>query len=187
MDKVPIIIAGGSFNAKTRKTIVSDEGIKTIRELIDRIDPKKVYFVIGHKVEGYEKELVRIAKESKKEIEIDAIIPKLISEESKNKLLDNGIHGVCISIEMQGFGIYKSFNYEIFERRSSIVIALDGNSPVSNLVQEAKNGKGTSKIYIDENIPVLKQKAYSLGGYVIPFNLEQGIIEKIIEDNPEII
>ena len=41
---------------------------------------------------------------------------------------------------------YKSFNYEIFERRKSIVIAFDGNSAVSNLVQEAKNGKAKSKI-----------------------------------------
>lgn len=35
-------------------------------------------------------------------------------------------------------GIYKSFNYEIFERRNSVVVAFDGNSPVSNLIQELK-------------------------------------------------
>lgn len=187
VDKMPIIIAGGSFNAKTRKTVTTPEGVKILKELVNKVDSNKVFFVIGHKVDGYEKELVKIVKESKKKFEIDAIIPKLISEESREKLVQDSINGVCISIEMQGFGIYKSFNYEIFERRNSIVIALDGNSPVSNLVQEAKNGKAQAKIYINDSIPVLKLKASSLGGYVVPFNLEQGIVDKIIEDNPEIV
>ena len=112
---------------------------------------------------------------------------KLVSRKEKENLLNKDIKGVCISTESEELGIYKSFNYEIFERRSSIVIAFDGNSPVSNLIQEAKNGKGISKIYINENNLVLKQKARSLGGYVIPFNMNQDIVGKIIEDNPEII
>ena len=48
---------------------------------------------------------------------------------------------------------------KFFERRSSVVLAFDGNSPVSNLVQEAKNGKGKAKIYINEEIPVLREKS----------------------------
>ena len=102
-------------------------------------------------------------------------------------MLEKELNGVCISTEAEELGIYKSFNYEIFERRSSVVLALDGNSPVSNLVQEAKNGKGKSKIYINEEIPVLKEKARYLGGYVIPFNMEQNIVDRIISDNPEIV
>lgn len=80
----------------------------------------------------------------------------------------------------------KSFNYEIFERRSSVVLAFDGNSPVSNLVQEAKNGKGKSKIYVNSENTLLKDKANMLGGYVIPFNLNENIVDKILYDNPEI-
>lgn len=57
-------------------------------------------------------------------------------------LVKNDLNGVCISTESEELGIYKSFNYEIFERRPSVVLAFDGNSPVSNLVQEAKMEKG---------------------------------------------
>ncbi len=186
-DKIPIIIAGGSFNAEERQTVVTEEGIKILKRLIKKANKEKVFFVIGYKVEGYEKAIIDIKKEENKDFEIYAVIPKMISEKVKKNLMDKEINGVRISTESEGLGIYKSFNYEIFERRSSIVIALDGNSAVSNLVQEAKNGKGKAKIYINEEIPVLREKAASLGGYVIPFNMKQQIVEKIIYDNPEII
>ena len=92
----------------------------------------------------------------------------------------------CISPETEELGIYKSFNYEIFERRKSIVIAFDGNSPVSNLVQEAKNGKGKAKIYVNSDVDILKQKAESLQGYVTMFNDKNDIVDDIFKDNPEI-
>lgn len=57
-DKMPIIIAGGSFNAKHRETRVTEQGIQMLEELITKIDNQKAYFVIGHKVEGYEKALL---------------------------------------------------------------------------------------------------------------------------------
>ena len=186
-NKIPIVIAGGSFNSKGRNTVLTEEGKEILRNLIQKINSEKAYFVIGHKMQGYEKAIVDISKELNKKFEIDAIIPKLVSENEKDSLLDKELNGVCISTEAEGLGIYKSFNYEIFERRSSVVLAFDGNSPVSNLVQEAKNGKGKSKIYINEEIPVLKEKARYLGGYVIPFNMEQNIVDKIISDNPEIV
>ena len=63
---------------------------------------------------------------------------------------------------------------------------VDGNSPVSNLVQEAKNGKGKSKIYVNQENQLLKEKANSLEGYVIPFEMQENIVEKILKDNPEI-
>ncbi len=69
----------------------------------------------------------------------------MVSEIEKDNLLEKELNGVCVSTETEELGIYKSFNYEIFERRSSVVLAFDGNSPVSNLVQEAKNGKGKAK------------------------------------------
>ena len=58
---------------------------------------------------------------------------------------------------------------------------------ISDLVQEAKNGKGKAKIYVNEENPILSDKARTLGGYVIPFNVRQNIIDKILEDNPEIV
>lgn len=185
-DKVPVIIAGGSFNTKGRETIPTKEGIEILRELIKKVDNNNIYFVVGHKMQGYEKAIVDISKELNKKFEIDAIVPKTVTEKVKNRLLDENIDGICISPETEELGIYKSFNYEIFERRKSVVIAFDGNSPVSNLVQEAKNGKGKSKIYVNQENQLLKEKANSLEGYVIPFEMQENIVEKILKDNPEI-
>ena len=185
-DKVPVIIAGGSFNTKGRETVPTQEGIKILRELIKKVDNNSIYFVIGHKMQGYEKAIIDISKELNKKFEIDAIVPKMVTEKVKNRLLDENVDGICISPETEELGIYKSFNYEIFERRKSVVIAFDGNSPVSNLVQEAKNGKGKSKIYVNQENQLLKEKANSLEGYVIPFEMQENIVEKILTDNPEL-
>ena len=185
-DKVPIIIAGGSFNKKGRVTQITEEGKNILEQLIQKVNSKKAYFVIGHKMQGYEKAIVDISKRLNKKFEIDAIIPKMISEEDTKQLLSDDLNGIRISIESDEMGIYKSFNYEIFERRKSVVMAFDGNSPVSNLVQEAKNGKGKSKIYVNEETPALNDKAKSLEGYVIPFNVKENIVDKILLDNPEI-
>ncbi len=186
-DKVPIIIAGGSFNAKGRETILTEEGRKIIKKLLQNVSTEKAYFVVGHKMNGYEKAVLDVAKDLNKDFEVDAIVPKMVSKTVEEGLKDEELNGICISPESEDFGIYKSFNYEIFERRSSVVIAFDGNSPVSNLVQEAKNGKGKAKIYVNEEIPTLREKADSLGGYVVPFNLNGDIVDKILEDNPEIM
>lgn len=185
--KIPIIIAGGSFNAKNRVTQTTEAGIQMLEELIQKIDNKKVYFVIGHKMEGYEKAIIDISKKLHKKFEVCAIIPKMISTEEANKLMDTAITGIRISTENEGLGIYKSFNYEIFERRSSVVIAFDGNSPVSNLIQEAKNGKGKAKIYVNEDNYNLRVKAKTLQGYVTSFKMGDNIINKILEDNIELI
>ena len=185
-DKMPIIIAGGSFNARNRETKVEEKGRELLKKLMQNVDSEKVYFVIGHQMKGYEKEILDIEKEINKKFEVDAIIPKTISEEVKERLLDKRLNGVCISTESDEFGIYKSFNYEIFERRTSIVIAFDGNSPVSNLVQEAKNGKGKSRIYVNSANESLKEKANLLEGYVVPFSINDDIVERILEENPEI-
>lgn len=186
-DKMPIIIAGGSFNKKGRSTEVTAEGRKILEQLLKKVDSNKVYFVIGHKMQGYEKEIINISKKLHKNFEINAIIPKMVSKEESDNLLTDELNGIRISIESDEMGIYKSFNYEIFERRKSVVMAFDGNWPVSNLVQEAKNGKGKAKIYVNEETPILYDKARTLGGYVIPFNVRQNIVERILEDNPEIV
>ena len=53
-------------------------------------------------------------------------------------------------------------------------------------MQEAKNGKGKSKIYVNKGNEVLSEKMNYLEGYVTPFSLEDNIIDKIIEDNEEL-
>ena len=188
-DKMPIIIAGGSFNAKHRETKVTEQGLQMLENLIAKIDNTKAYFVIGHKVEGYEKAIIDLTNKLHKKFEIYAIIPKMVSKEVGEKLKNKSISGIRISTESEEFGIYKSFNYEIFERRTSVVIAFDGNSPVSNLIQEAKNGKGKSNIYVNTENYNLRVKAKSLQGYVVPFDLSDSniVVDKILEDNRSII
>ena len=185
-DKIPIIIAGGSFNAKNRETVLNEAGKEAIKNLIKNLNNEKVYFVVGHKMKGYEKAIIDYSKELNKKFEVNAIIPKAVSAEVKKGLLTDDLNGVCISTEREEMGIYKSFNYEIFERRNSIVLAFDGNSPVSNLVQEAKNGKGKAKIYVNSEVEALKDKANSLGGYVKEFNINDDLAGKILNDYPEI-
>ena len=135
---------------------------------------------------GYEKAILDASKELNKKFEINAIVPKEVSAEEVDGLLKENINGVRISTEREEMGIYKSFNYEIFERRNSIVVAFDGNSPVSNLVQEAKNGKGKAKIYVNSDVEALKDKANSLDGYVKKFKINDDLAEAILKDHPEI-
>ncbi len=80
-NKVPIIIAGGSFNSKGRETVLDEKGKQILKELIQKLNNQKVYFVIGHKMQGYEKAIIDISKKFGKKFEIDAIIPKKISKE----------------------------------------------------------------------------------------------------------
>ena len=82
-------------------------------------------------------------------------------------------------------GIYKSFNYEIFERRNCALFAFDGNSSIANLVQEARNGKGHTRIFIYPKSAMLKAKATSLEGYVTTNASIDEVLNKIheIEDN----
>ena len=188
LNKTPIIIAGGSFNSRGMKTNIEEDGINILKKLVKHIDPNRAYFVIGHSIRAYEEELIKICKKYNKTIEIYAIIPNSISKEVKERIINSDISGVAISIESEESGIYKSFNYELFERIKTIVIAFDGNSPVSNLVQEAKNGKGKSKIYVNSDNENLAEKANNLEGYVVPFELvhNNNIINKIMDDTPNI-
>ncbi len=75
LDKVPIVIAGGSFNARDIHTSVEEEGKEILEKLVKIANPEKAYFVIGHKIQGYEKQIIHICKEQNKDFEIYAIIP----------------------------------------------------------------------------------------------------------------
>ena len=97
------------------------------------------------------------------------------------KLAKANIKGIRISTEAQEMGIYKSFNYEIFERRNCALFAFDGNSAIANLVQEARNGKGRTRIFVYPKSTMLKAKAHSLHGYVTINASVDEVIAKIHE------
>ena len=185
-EKFPIIIAGGSFNSRERKTFVNKEKREYLKQLLLNLDENKVFIIIGHTMQGYEKAVLEISNEIQKKFEIVAIVPKYLSEEVKDDIESSKLEEIYVCPDPSELGIYKSFNYEIFERRTSIVIAFDGNSPVSNLIQEAKNGKGEAKIYVNSDVEVLKEKAKTLDGYVKVFNKNINLADEVLEDNPEI-
>ena len=179
-DKYPVIIAGGSFSS-SEPARVSDGEKELLQALLDRLDPEKVFFVVGHKLRGHERYLV----EHNDRFEVYSIIPSLMDQKQIRRLSRAKITGVRISTEAQEMGIYKSFNYEIFERRNSVLFAFDGNSAVANLVQEARNGKGKTWTFIYPKSSVLKAKAASLDGYVTIHGSIDEVIRRIrkLEDD----
>ncbi|WP_022777941.1 adenosine deaminase [Butyrivibrio sp. AE3009] len=174
-DRFPVILLGGSFNTEKRATRVTQEGIKQMKELMKFLDPEEVFFVIGHKLSGYEKYML---DNNKKGFKIYSVVPAAVTAKEIDRLKNSGVK-IRVSTETEGMGIYKSFNYEIFERRPSMVVAFDGNSAAANLIQEAKNGKGKAAILVWSRSKTLQQKARSLQGYVEFFDEEKGIVEQI--------
>ena len=174
-DRYPVVLLGGSFNTEKRATRISQAGIRQLEEFMDFANPDEVCFVIGHKLAGYEKYLV---EHNKKGFRIYAVVPSLITKAEADRLKSAGVF-VRVSPEAQGMGIYKSFNYEIFERRPSAVIAFDGNSAAANLIQEAKNGKGRSGIFVWNHSKTLQQKARSLQGYVHTFDADNSLVSVV--------
>ncbi len=161
-NKYPVVIAGGSFNSGNSSPKVSDGDKLLLQALLDNLNPEKVFFIVGHKLLGQEKYLV----ENNRNFEIYSIVPSLMDKKQLHRLQKADISGVRISTESREMGIYKSFNYEIFERRNCALLAFDGNSSIANLVQEARNGKAKSRIFIYPKSAMLKAKATSLEGYV---------------------
>lgn len=171
-DRLPVIILGGSFNTENRTTKISANAIMQMDAMMEYLNPDEVCFVIGHKLSGYEKYLL---ENNKKGFRIYSFVPALITKKEAEKIKNADVK-VRVSIESEGMGLYKSFNYEIFERRPSAVVAFDGNSAAANLIQEAKNGKGRSAIFVWNHSKNLMQKAASLHGYVYSFGEENPIV-----------
>ena len=180
-DKYPIVIAGGSFQSTNASTKVSEEDKALLQALLDELDPEKVFFVVGHKLLGHEKYIVQ----NNKRFDIYSIVPSLMTQKQIQKINNVNLKGIRISTESQEMGIYKSFNYEIFERRNCVLFAFDGNSSIANLVQEARNGKGLARIFIYPKSTMLKAKATSLEGYVTTHAPVEEVIRKIhkLENN----
>ncbi len=163
--KLPLILAGGSFNNNQHVTKLRRQGQQILDKLLAEADPEKLFFVIGHSCSGYERYLL---EHNTRGFQVFAIAPSMITRAEKERLQRSGV-SILISIEPTGLGLYKSFAYEIFKRRPSILLALDGNSAAANLVQEAKNGREKCDIYIDGRSRALKVKAEALQGYVMVF------------------
>ena len=176
-NKYPVIIAGGSFTSSNAPQKVSDADQALLQALLDNLDPDKVFFVIGHKLAGHEKYIV----EHNEKFDVYCMLPSLMDKHQINRLSRANVTGIRISTESQEMGLYKSFNYEIFERRNSVLFAFDGNSSIANLVQEARNGKGYSWIFIHPKSAMLKAKAASLEGYVTINASAEEAISKIRE------
>ena len=161
-DKKPIVIVGGSFSHDNHKVNMSEDNRKRIDDLLEREDPEKTFFVIGHTLKGYEQYLV---KKNRGRFQVFAMVPSMITEGEYKKLRSSRV-GIRVSIEPVPMGTYKSFAYEIFKRRPSTLIAFDGNIAGANMIQEAKNSKYPCEIYVSSRCKALKVKADSLEGYV---------------------
>ena len=165
VDKVPVILLGGSFNTDRRSTRMQDWAIDLVQRIAEGADPEKVFFVIGYRLLAYEKELVRLCKNR---FEIYAMVPTQLTEKEAARLKKSGV-GIRISIESVGMGLYKSYSYEIFKRRPSVVVGLDGNSAGTNVIQEARNGKRKARIFVNRHATSLYSKAQTLRGYTVIF------------------
>lgn len=174
-DRTPVVLAGGSFNTEKRTTHISEKGIEQMERMLDTLNPDEVFFVIGHKMNGYEKYL---AEHNSKGFTIFAIVPSMLSREELRRIRNTDVR-IRISTESQGMGIYKSFNYEIFERRPSAVVVFDGNSAAGNLIQEARNGKGKAAVLLWKDNSLLRAKVDSLEGYVHFFDEDHPLDEQI--------
>ena len=175
-DRLPIVLLGGSFNTDRHVTPMRPELCELLKSLVSRLDPEKVCFVIGHRVTAYEKLLIDLAGDR---FQIFAIVPTALTPAEAERLKQSGV-GIRVSIEPSGMGIYKSFTYEIFKRRPSLVLALDGNSAGANTIQEAKNGRKKAAIFVCRRSRLLAAKAATLEGYVTLFDGPEAL-ESIIE------
>ena len=175
-EKTPVVLAGGSFNSDRHRTQLRAKDCRIIDALLREGDPERMFFVIGHRLCGYERYLV---EHNQGRFEIFAVVPSTLSRAECERLRRSGV-GVRLSVEPSGNGLYKSFGYEIFRHRDSVLLALDGNSPAANLVQEAKNSPGRCAIFVDGASRALRDKARSLQGYVRCLDAERDPVGKIL-------
>ena len=89
------------------------------------------------------------------------------------------LHCFNIAISWVPMGLYKSFSYEIFKRRPSVLLAFDGNSSALNLIQEARNSREKCRIYINPRSRGLAVKVKTLEGYVRPLCDAEGILREL--------
>lgn len=170
-DRVPVILVGGSFNNDRHVTRRKRDVCALLDDTLAKGDPAKMFLVIGHSLSGYEQYLV---KQNKGKFDIYAFVPASMGQEEAHALRRAGVR-IRVSIEPSPMGIYKSVAYEVFKRRPSVLVALDGNSSGANMVQDAKNGKRKCHIFVLDRRGMLREKAKNLEGYVSLFGVDDDL------------
>ncbi len=176
MNKKAVIIAGGSFNNNMHTTRMQDMYCSMIDTLLEKADPNQIVFVIGSSMKAYEKYLL---DHNHDKFEVYAFVPANINQHTLSLIEKKNVF-VRVAIEASWMGSYKSIAYEIFKRRDSILLALDGNSSAVNLIQEAKNAKYKCRTYVNPHASMLKRKADTLLGYVTMLT-DSNIVEDVLK------
>ncbi len=176
MNKKAVIIAGGSFNNNMHTTRMQDMYCRMIDTLLEKADPNQIVFVIGSSMKAYEKYLL---DHNHDKFEVYAFVPANINHHTLSLIEKKNVF-VRVAIEASWMGSYKSIAYEIFKRRDSILLALDGNSSAVNLIQEAKNAKYKCRTYVNPHASMLKRKADTLLGYVTMLT-DSNIVEDVLK------
>ena len=177
VERIPVILIGGSFNNDRHLTRRRGEICRMLDQVIESGDPEKMFLVIGHSLTGYER---YIAEKNRGRFDLFAFVPARIDPGEAMQLKRSGM-GIRVSIEPSPMGVYKSISYEIFKRRPSVLIALDGNSSGANLIQEAKNGKRKCRILVFDRARMLREKALSLQGYASLFDEKTDLAEMVCQ------
>ena len=177
-DKVPLVIIGGSFNNDSHVTKLHEDICRLLDRILAEGDPQKLFLVIGSRLTGYEKYLL---EHNHGKFAVYAFVPSTVRAAQKTKLQKSGVR--CrICLKSSAMGVYKSVAYEIFKRRHSVMLALDGNSVALNMIQDAKNAKYTCRTYISAHSRLLSTKGRSLSGYVTVFGPDPDISRVILGD-----
>ncbi len=163
---VPVVVAGGSFNSRYGRTALREEDRRLLDRLLEEADPEKVFFVIGHTLCGQEGYL---AERAAGRFRVFAMVPGMLTAAEQARLRKSGV-SVRVSIENSGMGLYKSFAYEIFNRRPAVLLAFGGGSAAMNLIQEARNARYKCRIYLNTHSRSLSAKGRMLEGYVRPLS-----------------
>ncbi|MBQ6522727.1 MAG: hypothetical protein IJI15_07885, partial [Atopobiaceae bacterium] len=176
-DRVPVILVGGSFNNDRHATRRRRDICALLDDILAKGDPGKMFLVIGHSLSGYEQYLV---ERNQGKFDIYAFVPARIGPEEAKSLKHAGVR-IRVSIEPSPMGIYKSVAYEVFKRRPSVLIALDGNSSGANMIQDAKNGKRKCHIFVLDKRGMLREKARNLEGYVSLFGADDDLAGSVCD------
>ena len=170
-DRVPVILVGGSFNNDRHVTRRRRDICSLLDDVLAKGDPNKMFLVIGHSLSGYERYL---AEQNQGRFDLYAFVPARVGQGEAEALMRANVR-IRVSIEPSPMGIYKSVAYEIFKRRPSVLVALDGNSSGANMIQDAKNGKRRCHMFVLDRRGMLREKAKGLEGYVSLFGPEDDL------------
>ena len=180
-DGMPVVVMGGSFNSDRHRAAAAPYGKKLIDGILEAADPDQVFFVVGHRLRSYERYLVEQNRARGSRFRVYAIVPAMITPQEAGRLRASGAV-IRVSIEPAAMGLYKSFAYEIFKRRRSMLLAFDGSCAGANMIQEAKNAKYECRTYVNARSRLLGAKAASLQGYVTLFREEEEALAPVLRD-----